>query len=131
METTREQQNDSFHQSERARLLYEHLTNEEDARACSDISDSACRVTPGNFLLILCSNILTKLGDAITNPRSLLRYALPIDSPEIRQVQDKLEGLNYALRTKQWGRTKREIKQARKLLNRKRDSIVSASLLCA
>ena len=63
-------------------------------------------------------------GDAITNPRSLLRYALPIDSPEIRQVQDKLEGLNYALRTKQWGRTKREIKQARKLLNRKRDAVL-------
>ncbi len=65
-------------------------------------------------------------GDAITNPRSLLRYALPIDSPEIRQVQDKLEGLNYALRTKQWGRTKREIKQARKLLNRKRDAVLGA-----
>lgn len=65
-------------------------------------------------------------GDAITDPQALLRYALPIESPEIRQVQDKLEGLNYALRTKQWGRANREITQAGKLLNRKRAAILEA-----
>ncbi|MEM9264971.1 MAG: peptidylprolyl isomerase [Cyanobacteria bacterium P01_F01_bin.13] len=65
-------------------------------------------------------------GDAITDPKALLRYALPIDSPEIRKVQDNLEGLNYALRTKQWGRAKREINQSAKLLNRKRSAIVEA-----
>ncbi|MEM8610554.1 MAG: peptidylprolyl isomerase [Cyanobacteria bacterium P01_H01_bin.105] len=63
-------------------------------------------------------------GDAITDPQALLRYALPIDSPEIRNVQDKLEGLNYSLRTKQWGRAKREISKSTKLLNRKRSAIV-------
>ncbi|MEM1240266.1 MAG: peptidylprolyl isomerase [Cyanobacteria bacterium P01_H01_bin.26] len=63
-------------------------------------------------------------GDAITDPRALLRYALPIDSPEIRKVQDQLEGLNYALRTKQWGRAKREINRSAKLLNRKRSAIL-------
>ena len=65
-------------------------------------------------------------GDAITDPKALLRYALPIDSPEIRKVQDKLEGLNYALRTKQWGRAKREISGASKLFNRKRSAIIEA-----
>ncbi|MEA5463352.1 peptidylprolyl isomerase [Leptothoe sp. PORK10 BA2] len=65
-------------------------------------------------------------GDAITDPRALLRYSLPIDSPEIRQIQDNLEGLNYALRTKQWGRAKREINQSTKLLTRKRPAILEA-----
>ena len=65
-------------------------------------------------------------GDAITDPRSLLRYSLPIDSPEIRNVQDNLEGLNYSLRTKQWGRAKREINKSAKLLNRKRSAILEA-----
>lgn len=65
-------------------------------------------------------------GDAITDPQALLRYALPIDSPEIRDIQDKLEGLNYALRTKQWGRAKREINRAAKLINRKRATILEA-----
>lgn len=62
-------------------------------------------------------------GDAITDPYALLRYSLPIDSPDIRKVQDTLEGLNYALRTKQWGRAKREIVRSTKLLNRKRAAI--------
>ncbi|MGD1857478.1 MAG: peptidylprolyl isomerase [Leptolyngbyaceae cyanobacterium] len=65
-------------------------------------------------------------GDAITDPRALLRYSLPIDSPEIRNVQDILEGLNYSLRTKQWGRAKREINKSGKLLRRKRAAIVEA-----
>lgn len=65
-------------------------------------------------------------GDAITDPQALLRYALPIDSPEIRKVQDNLEGLNYALRTKQWGRAKREINKSLKLLTRKRGTILEA-----
>ncbi len=65
-------------------------------------------------------------GDAITDPRALLRYSLPIDSPEIRNVQDTLEGLNYALRTKQWGRAKREISKSKKVFNRKRPAILEA-----
>ena len=65
-------------------------------------------------------------GDAITDPRALLRYSLPIDCPEIRNIQDNLEGLNYALRTKQWGRANREINKSAKLLNRKNSAILEA-----
>lgn len=65
-------------------------------------------------------------GDAITDPQALLRYSLPIDSPETRTVQDTLEGLNYALRTKQWGRAKREINKSAKTLSRKRGAILAA-----
>ncbi|NEQ52644.1 MAG: peptidylprolyl isomerase, partial [Leptolyngbya sp. SIO3F4] len=63
-------------------------------------------------------------GDAITDPKALLRYSLPIDSPDLRTAQDTLEGLNYSLRTKQWGRAKREINKSAKLLNRKRTAIL-------
>ncbi|MEM9803688.1 MAG: peptidylprolyl isomerase [Cyanobacteria bacterium P01_D01_bin.56] len=65
-------------------------------------------------------------GDAITDPKALLRYSLPIDSPEIRTVQDTLEGLNYSLRTKQWGRANREINRTSKFFNRKRANILEA-----
>ncbi|MEJ8566080.1 MFS transporter [Elongatibacter sediminis] len=54
--------------------LYRKLTNEEDARTCTDIPDSACEVTPGNFLLLLLSYFFTKLGDAIANPKTVLAW---------------------------------------------------------
>jgi len=56
------------------RDLYAKLVNEEDARVCTDISDDACRETPGSFLLILCSNALSKLGDALASPKTLLPW---------------------------------------------------------
>jgi len=56
--------------------LYSLIANEEDARACADIPDSACQVVPRNFLLILASNILTKLGDLLTSPKTILAWLL-------------------------------------------------------
>ncbi len=68
----------------RARLLarsgvdkaYRLLVNEEDARVCKDISDDACRVVPGNFFLQVLTQFLTKLGDAIANPKTILAWML-------------------------------------------------------
>lgn len=57
-----------------AQTLYEKLTNEEDARVCTDISDTACREAPGNFLVILATHILTKLGDALASPKTVLAW---------------------------------------------------------
>lgn len=54
--------------------LTERLTNEEDARACRDIDAAACREVPGNFLLILCTHVLTKLGDAVASPKTVLAW---------------------------------------------------------
>lgn len=56
--------------------LYEFLANEEDARACKDISDDACREVPGNFLLILSSQFLTKVADALSSSRIVLPWLL-------------------------------------------------------
>ena len=55
---------------------YRLLVNEEDARVCKDISEEACRVVPGNFFLQILSQFLTKLGDAIANPKTTLAWLL-------------------------------------------------------
>jgi MFS family permease len=56
--------------------IYQQLVNEEDARVCTDISDQACRVVPGNFLLQVLTQFLTKLGDAIANPKTVLAWLM-------------------------------------------------------
>lgn len=61
-------------QSRLAEDLYDKLTNDEDARACLDVSDAACRETPGNSLLILISHFFTKLGDALASPKTVLAW---------------------------------------------------------
>ena len=59
-----------------AESIYEKLINEEDARACADIPDAACRETPRNFLLILAAQFCTKLGDAIASPKVVLAWVM-------------------------------------------------------
>jgi len=54
--------------------IYERLTNEEDARVCTDISDVACHYVPANFMRIVGSSILTKTGDALINPKTVLAW---------------------------------------------------------
>ncbi len=56
--------------------FYSLVNNEEDARICKDISDDACRYVPINFFLIIVSNTLTKLGDAIGNPKTVLAWLM-------------------------------------------------------
>ncbi len=56
--------------------LYKYLTNEEDARTCRDIPDDACKYVPKNFFLIIISNTFTKLGDALSNPKTVLTWLM-------------------------------------------------------
>jgi MFS family permease len=63
-----------WYDSAATQSLYEKLINEEDARVCEEVSESACEVVPGNFLLLLSASILTKLGDAITSPKTVLAW---------------------------------------------------------
>jgi len=56
--------------------IYQQLVNDEDARVCKDISDNACQVVPGNFLLQVATQFLTKLGDAIANPKTVLAWLM-------------------------------------------------------
>lgn len=56
--------------------LYSLIANEEDARVCTDIPDSACRDIPRNFFLILAANVLTKLGDLLISPKTVLAWLM-------------------------------------------------------
>ena len=56
--------------------IYEKLVNDEDARACKAIPEEACREVPGNFLRTLISSFLSKLGDALVNPKITLPWLL-------------------------------------------------------
>lgn len=62
--------------SEKLDRLYEYLADEEDARVCKDIPDSACHAVPGNFFVIFITQFLTKLGDALASSRVVLPWLL-------------------------------------------------------
>jgi MFS family permease len=50
--------------------------NEEETRDCTEISAEACACVPKNFFLIIISGTLTKLGDAISNPKTVLVWLM-------------------------------------------------------
>ena len=56
--------------------LYARLVHEEDTRDCREISDEACEFVPKNFFLIIISSTLTKLGDALGNPKTVLAWLM-------------------------------------------------------
>ncbi len=65
-------------------------------------------------------------GNAVTDGAALLRYALPIDNSEIRQIQGELEGLSEWLRSKRWGPIKKDLSKVERVLTRKRGAILAA-----
>ncbi|RQW64568.1 MFS transporter [Vibrio viridaestus] len=62
--------------SEMLETLYEKLLNEEDARACKAIPESACKEVPGNFMKMVFAQFFTKLGDALINPKVTLPWIM-------------------------------------------------------
>ena len=56
--------------------LYALLVNDEDARVCRDIPDSACDDQPVSFVRQLSAQALTQLGDALTSPKVVLPWLL-------------------------------------------------------
>ncbi|GAA5129308.1 MFS transporter [Alloalcanivorax gelatiniphagus] len=56
--------------------LYALVANDEDARTCTDISEQACREVPGNFFKIILANLLSKIGDLLINPKTVLAWLI-------------------------------------------------------
>ncbi|WP_262459977.1 MFS transporter [Alloalcanivorax balearicus] len=56
--------------------LYALVANDEDARTCTDISEEACREVPGNFFKIIVANLLSKVGDLLINPKTILAWLI-------------------------------------------------------
>jgi peptidylprolyl isomerase len=65
-------------------------------------------------------------GNAITDGRALLRYALPIDNPEVRKLQQSLEIIATQVRGKRWGPIAGDIKKAFTILNLKESNILES-----
>jgi peptidylprolyl isomerase len=76
------------------------------------------------FLSVSLSASLLPSGNAITDGRAILRYALPIDSPDIRKVQASLEDISNQLRSKRWQKISGDIKQASSLLQSRSANIL-------
>lgn len=56
--------------------LYDLIAGDEDARVCKELPEEACRVVPGNFFIQLASQLATKLGDALSDPKIVLTWLL-------------------------------------------------------
>lgn len=57
-------------------------------------------------------------GNAITDARALLRYALPIDNQPVRQLQESIEDIATQLRAnRRWGAISKDISTASRILN--------------
>jgi hypothetical protein len=61
---------------ERLGELYDLVAEDEDARSCRDLDDGACRWVPRNFFVHLASSTLTKLGDALASPKTVLAWVM-------------------------------------------------------
>lgn len=65
-------------------------------------------------------------GNAITDPNAILRYALPIDNENIRQLQEDLEDISEQLRSKRWSTISKDLKDATFILSYRRDDILES-----
>jgi len=58
-------------------------------------------------------------GNAITDGKALLRYALPIDNKPVRQLQASLEDISAQLRAnRRWGAISKDISKASRILDK-------------
>lgn len=65
-------------------------------------------------------------GDYITDPEAILRYALPIDNKNIRQIQADIEGIAKNIRRQRWASVRKDVKNAAFILNLHSNEIVAS-----
>ena len=56
-------------------------------------------------------------GNAITDGKALLRYALPIDNQAVREMQADLEDISIQLRSKRWSAITSDVSKASRILS--------------
>ncbi|APB33100.1 cyclophilin type peptidyl-prolyl cis-trans isomerase [Gloeomargarita lithophora Alchichica-D10] len=59
-------------------------------------------------------------SNPVTDPKALLRLALPVNDPHIRQIQSSIEDIRYQLRLKRWRSIAGDVKTAQRTLERHR-----------
>lgn len=65
------------------------------------------------------------VGDAITDPQAILRYALPIDNQQVRDLQASIEDIAKQLRGKRWGPISSDISRAAVILSTRCDQLLA------
>ncbi|MGI0488095.1 peptidylprolyl isomerase [Pantanalinema rosaneae CENA516] len=65
-------------------------------------------------------------GNAITDSQALLRYALPIDNPTVRDLQASLEDIAVQLRAnRRWGAAASDVSKASRIVNNNADKLLA------
>ncbi len=65
------------------------------------------------------------VGNAITDGKALLRYALPIDNEPVRDIQSSLEDIANQLRGKRWSSIARDVTKADVILSDRTDKLLA------
>jgi cyclophilin family peptidyl-prolyl cis-trans isomerase len=65
-------------------------------------------------------------GNAITDGRALLRFALPLDNQTVRDLQISLEDINNHIRAKRWGPISSDVSKASRILNLRESDILES-----
>jgi peptidylprolyl isomerase len=63
-------------------------------------------------------------GNAVTDPAALLRNALPIQAPDLQDLQHRLEGTSDDLRAKRWPALNSTVRRCSSLLGTRKGAIV-------
>jgi len=65
-------------------------------------------------------------GNAITDGKAILRYALPIDNPTARDLQASLEDIALQLRGKRWVPIGKDVNKAASIVRDKQDKLLAS-----
>ena len=65
-------------------------------------------------------------GDAVTDPKAILQYSLPIDNEPVRKLQKSLEDISNQLRGKRWKNIGKDLRDAKSVLGYGRDKLLAS-----
>lgn len=65
-------------------------------------------------------------GDAVTDPKAILQYSLPIENDSVRKLQKSLEDISNQLRSKRWKNIGKDLKNANSLLGYGHDGLLAS-----
>lgn len=65
-------------------------------------------------------------GDAVTDPKAILQYSLPIDNASVRKLQKSLEDISNQLRGKRWKNIGKDLKNVNSVLGYKQADLLAS-----
>ena len=65
-------------------------------------------------------------GDAVTDPKAILQYSLPIENDSVRKLQRSLEDISNQLRGKRWKNIGKDLRNANSVLGYRQDKLLAS-----